>query len=171
MRRRLPLPQPRKVPKCIHGTYTFYMYVLLTRPTALSDFVLYYMFYVYIFSCLFLGPTYVRPIHVRITYTFYLYFAWLCLYMYVLRIHFTCTLPGFAYTCTYYVYVLPIRFPLIQLVYAPILYVLRIRTTYAFYLYSICTFLPICFTYPPYTYTYYLYVILIHITYTLYLYI
>lgn len=129
------------------------MYVLLTRPTALSDFVLYYMFYVYIFSCLFLGPTYVRPIHVRITYTFYLYFAWLCLYMYVLRIRFTYT-------------------PLLtQLVYAPILYVLRIRTTYAFYLYSICTFLPICFTYPPYTYTYYLYVILIHITYTLYLYI
>ena len=85
-----------------------YLYVLLTRPTALSDFVLYYTFYVYIFSCLFLDP------------------------------------PMFALY----------------------LYVLRIRTTYAFYLYSICTFLPICFTYPPYTYTLYLYILLIRYTYT-----
>lgn len=129
------------------------MYVLLTRPTALSNFVLYYMFYVYIFSCLFLGPTYVRPIHVRITYTFYLYAPTypISLCPYIIRI-----------TYTYYLCVLFILYMYIStyMFYLPALYlyVLLIRITYTLYLYILLI---------RYTYTSNLHVILTCSTYNI----
>ena len=134
MRRRLPLPQLNKAPKRIHGTYTYILIRFAYTTNGLSDFVLYYTFYVYIFSCLFFDPPmfalYMYVLRIRFTYTSFSSVYLSALYLYVLLIRSTYTLY-----VHFYLYVLLIRPILIRYTCTYYLYIILIRITYTLYLY------------------------------------